>query len=1018
MEPAGLANFTRPLYLFDEQIGEASILFYKQLNLIQNWRQKLSRQQMAAVLDQTGPDIVIPLVDPAIEQLGDKPKYHLAMSCGSLFETKSTLSALSLQRNKSLQNKKRLQEYIERNKGWFLIPDDAHVKQAEAELAKEQLALTKLNADIAEKEAYVTQREKVLNKDDREREIEAIKNNPERLAKEQLRRRDEMIAAGKAVARYRMELLQGRNEYTKQLAVLETMGRGAQKRGLHDLAEATGKDWARLHTAQRQWEANKNSTLQARIDDEEKLQKQNELDQIGPTVTAFTLLTQEGVNANQVLYARSEAAGQRGVLQAKRDAKTLGGSATVEYHIEDLAQHIKQTNREAVLSPSILVKRYGAFGKGVGNAGVDAVKEVVDLGIKAGKVAGETAEFYYEEIKNQEYGYAGDSELQKIAGGIEAVAKLNPAEIKDKALAGLEQLSKAANRKVEQLAGRGEAGTLEALELAGYTTAVVMGADELILRKFISSSQIAMSPEEYIQAKNTIEKPRQVTKTDVDSGLSQAPLEPDLLYDYVPPEQRPTVRMSGPEGSEQFDKTKRLKKPGEVDPQFEFPDEMDTDLGTVVGEEPFEPELTYDYVPPEERPTVRVPAPEGSEQFDKTKKTVKGEKIEPQFEFPNEGDGKVGSTSEIDQVAVDQDAEASFGDRFYSEDQTYTDHIDTQRFDGDNTTRAKPVLDLTKDLTKDLAHQQAPQAEIVINRSIDEKTLAVIEEPGSLVDPETGEVIFDFTGKKIGGGGVSSVYRKTDETGHEKVVKVTEIDPDPKQNMKRVVSDQVGAKIGREIQKDSEYFRFSDTLEEPMVVVEKGRDGAPDKNYLVTVEESVESLDNGKFVSNAYQRFENRVPNAGERATMNLAIREMNRKGVVWTDHKMKNFDVVPANTPTGYKMVIFDKGGFVPAVGNSATEKFNNARKAQKVFDRLPPNVLNAYTEIYATTKADSLLDGSVYGDIEDIEEVLIFTAGTRNRGKKYKYLELDDLSPEAFEEFVKTSTGKEIKLPPVSPD
>jgi hypothetical protein len=200
-----------------------------------------------------------------------------------------------------------------------------------------------------------------------------------------------------------------------------------------------------------------------------------------------------------------------------------------------------------------------------------------------------------------------------------------------------------------------------------------------------------------------------------------------------------------------------------------------------------------------------------------------------------------------------------------------------------------------------------------------------------------------------------------------------------------------------------------------MVVVEKGRDGAPDKSYLVTVEESIESLDNGKFVSNAYERFENRAPNAGERATMNLAIREMNRKGVVWTDHKMNNFDIVPANTPTGYKMVIFDKGGIVPAVGNNATEKFNNARKAQKVFDRLPLNLRQVVDDV---DNAQVLLDGSVYGDIDSIDEVLIYTRGTKNRGKKYKYLELDDLSPEAFEEFVKTSTGKEIKLPPVSPD
>jgi hypothetical protein len=77
---------------------------------------------------------------------------------------------------------------------------------------------------------------------------------------------------------------------------------------------------------------------------------------------------------------------------------------------------------------------------------------------------------------------------------------------------------------------------------------------------------------------------------------------------------------------------------------------------------------------------------------------------------------------------------------------------------------------------------------------------------------------------------------------------------------------------------------------------------------------------------------------AEEELTVNLVMRDLNQNGVVWTDHKLANFDIVPdPASATGHRVVFFDLDGFRPVRGNDSPQRYESAREMQRIFDSAP---------------------------------------------------------------------------------
>ncbi|MBS0155888.1 MAG: hypothetical protein JSS38_14930 [Nitrospira sp.] len=102
-------------------------------------------------------------------------------------------------------------------------------------------------------------------------------------------------------------------------------------------------------------------------------------------------------------------------------------------------------------------------------------------------------------------------------------------------------------------------------------------------------------------------------------------------------------------------------------------------------------------------------------------------------------------------------------------------------------------------------------------------------------------------------------------------------------------------------------------------------------------------------VSNAQERAEKRNPASNppltelEELTINLVIRHLNDNGIIWTDHKLANLDIVRnPDSPTGYQVIFFDFDGFRRVNGKPESQAAA-ARDIQKAFDN--PALANSNT-------------------------------------------------------------------------
>lgn len=257
-------------------------------------------------------------------------------------------------------------------------------------------------------------------------------------------------------------------------------------------------------------------------------------------------------------------------------------------------------------------------------------------------------------------------------------------------------------------------------------------------------------------------------------------------------------------------------------------------------------------------------------------------------------------------------------------------------------------------------------------------------------------------GEPLGGGAASTVFR--DAADPARVRRLTEVSPEKITN---VEDDIIGRRILRDAQSADGYFRVSRQDAEATRLIKDPYD--PNRSFLLTREENLAVKINGRTVTNAGERFADGMPppNPKQLATMTLAVREMNAKGLVWSDHKLANFDIVPDDlSATGYKMVIFDTGGVRPVTGIDATTMAANARRLQKVYDNTPRERLGRYLS-GANGKLIGLVDNRPFGG--KVPPISL----TPNNVSRTRYLDLDNMSDQDLTVQIGTSVGAPLRLP-----
>jgi hypothetical protein len=283
-------------------------------------------------------------------------------------------------------------------------------------------------------------------------------------------------------------------------------------------------------------------------------------------------------------------------------------------------------------------------------------------------------------------------------------------------------------------------------------------------------------------------------------------------------------------------------------------------------------------------------------------------------------------------------------------------------------------------------------------------------------------------GELVGEGGFRRVY--VDPEDGSAVYKVTsyqdawrkhELDPE---DLNRFLHDtDVGRELLTAMSKDSSdaLFRVAGQRQAPIVVDDPFN---PARKFVITREDNIADTvtvrnSDGRLeehtVTNAAERFSYRpsgTANEAERLTVQLAIRKLNQRGVVWTDNKLTNLDVIAdASSPTGYKVVFFDYDGFRIAEGATEHQRYLNARRTQQVVSSIKEG-----QDLFRQFSVNDLpeFDHTIFGRRMN-------TPHTIDPYKNYpEFTRLDGLSPEEFGAVIRqfeNSTGRNVPFSPPPP-
>lgn len=218
-------------------------------------------------------------------------------------------------------------------------------------------------------------------------------------------------------------------------------------------------------------------------------------------------------------------------------------------------------------------------------------------------------------------------------------------------------------------------------------------------------------------------------------------------------------------------------------------------------------------------------------------------------------------------------------------------------------------------------------------------------------------------GARLGGGANAQAFRDAHNPNVvHKVVRLTTNELG--QTNESTITDQLGGQAilqlaraeirseGRALRKRRHALFSVVSSDAPKVYKVSGGNGVADQYFAVSRSQNIASpvyaangARLGGVATNARERIQKRGLNSEgkqgltskEELTINLVVRRLNNKGIVWTDHKLKNLDVVKDKTsPTGHRVVLFDFDGFRPISGVTRADRREKARKIQKQLDNI----------------------------------------------------------------------------------
>jgi hypothetical protein len=480
--PDGPGGLEVPEDLTEAEIAAVSPIVSARNAALLSYQGELSLETQDDLIRGMPVPIPTPPLPDGVSLAGDPGVLAMGAECGALFRAMTETARLLQLRAEKVARIAQLKEMLkaERDKAGLLgiFWDSEQADRLERIIAFEEDNLRKIDARLGEHKATIDRRERWLENEDRARELEAIKADPDRLAAETQRRRDAIVEAAQEAAKARWLMIEGEAAYARQLAAHDAMIKAARENGQDDLADKLEEDKTRLEAARDSWREHAQSMIDVRTREQARLMQENAADGIGPVGDATSILLAEGKNPVEVIESgareRARASAER---RALTDSATLGGSATEQYDLVDFGQDLFETNLEMQTNPALFYSRFGSYLGGAAEAAYDGVVDLAVIGVEAGDLAGEAFESGLSDVTGYEFNAFGRENLDTLVSAGTALSEADALKLGE--LAG--RAAEAADRRVSQMAASGEAGIRDALATTGYVTASVLGAEEIAM---------------------------------------------------------------------------------------------------------------------------------------------------------------------------------------------------------------------------------------------------------------------------------------------------------------------------------------------------------------------------------------------------------------------------------------------------------------------------------------------------------------------------------------------------------
>ncbi len=370
---------------------------------------------------------------------------------------------------------------------WYQkLVDDRRTDFLEGRISSADRDISRLRTQLGDAQSAYKAKQKEFTQVEQTLNTRAIKADPQRLATEKARRvaKTRQVATDYYTQRARLGVVE--TSFATQLRTQDRMIDKARKNGLPEVAKQLAKDKAKIIDARNAFRERHLAILARRKKDLDRVYKENLRDGIGPTNIASLnrdLNIDSQYETGKLLDSQSLSASKKTASTAAAGAyrNTTHTSIFNEVNSEslkDFALDYASEARKTYGDWETFKGRYGAYAEGVGEAGVDAFKDLYTLGKESVVTLGQATEQAANYYTGRETSTLGRGNLDTLEKAGRAVSGAGTQDVAD--LAG--KIGKAASRGFEKMAGSGEKGLRKALKGVGYATGTVVGVEEAPLK--------------------------------------------------------------------------------------------------------------------------------------------------------------------------------------------------------------------------------------------------------------------------------------------------------------------------------------------------------------------------------------------------------------------------------------------------------------------------------------------------------------------------------------------------------